>query len=155
MNHIHYPTNIRTREDQSEVPNSMYTKKPHQITCHNKANIGNKPGLEFIKKTMHVYEFIISFIEPPYYWMKDSVTCRDWKMNYCCENLWGMPGLYELVAKAAEGQVPRPISKTDVLVDPPLKKHLFEDCEWQPFVRYCFLYLLYILRFGFFDPREV
>ena len=90
---------------------------------------------------MYVYEFMISFIEPPYYWMKDSVTCRDWKMKYCCENLWGMPGLYSLVAKAAEGKVPKPKSETDVLVDPPLKKHLFEDCDWQPFVRY-FFYLL-------------
>ena len=54
-------------------------------------------------------------------------------MKYCCENLWGMPGLYTLVAKAAEGKVPKPKSETDVLVDPPLKKRLFEDCDWQPF----------------------
>ena len=79
---------------------------------------------------------MISFIEPPYYWMKHNVTCRDWKMNYCCENLWGMPGLYKLVAQAAEGKVPKPKSETDVLVDPPLKRHLFEDCDWQPFVGY-------------------
>ena len=75
------------------------------------------------------------FIGPPFYWKKDNVTCRDWKMKYCCENLWGMPGNYSLVASVAEGSVPKAVSeKTDVLVDPPLKKHLFEDCTWHQFV---------------------
>ena len=75
------------------------------------------------------------FIGPPFYWMKDNVTCRDWKMKYCCENLWGMPGNYSLVAGVAEGNVPKAVSEeTDVLVDPPLKKHLFEDCTWHQFV---------------------
>ena len=56
-------------------------------------------------------------------------------MKYCCENLWGMPGNYSLVASVAEGSVPKAVSeKTDVLVDPPLKKHLFEDCTWHQFV---------------------
>ena len=73
MNHIHYPVDIKTVEGQSEAENSVYTKKPHQISCANKNN-KLKP-------------------EPPNYWMKNSITCRDWKMKYCCENMWGTPGI--------------------------------------------------------------
>ena len=39
--------------------------------------------------------------------MKKDITCRDWKMKYCCENLWGTPGLYALVSHFANGKVPR------------------------------------------------
>ena len=53
-------------------------------------------------------------------------------------------GLYALIRKFVKGKVPRPVSNTDVLVDPPLKKLLFEDCDWQDFVRFCFLKLYMI-----------
>ena len=108
---------------QKEVPNESALKLPHEITCLNSAN-HEKP-------------------EVPYFWDAANVTCRDWKLRYCCENMWGQAALYNRVRNQAKRSgvpkkdVPKSISKTDVLVDRPLKKNsLFEDCQWGNFIRY-------------------
>ena len=82
MNRIHYPVEIQTTQDQRDVQGGQYTKRPHDITCHNKPGKVMKP-------------------QAPYYWDAQNVTCRDWKLRYCCENLWGEPSLYKTALQGA------------------------------------------------------
>ena len=128
MNHIHYPVNLQTTQGQAEVEGAgeAYQKSSHSVECRN---------IEGFEKLPRELQNKIK-PEPPYYWNTANVTCRDWKIRYCCENLWGEPSLYELVKNKAEKPVPKSIAPTDVFVDPPTKKTLFEDCEWRDFVRY-------------------
>ena len=82
MTKIHYPVEIQTTQGQRDVQGGQYTKNPHQIPCHNKPGKAMKP-------------------QAPYYWDAQNVTCRDWKLRYCCENLWGEPSLYTTALKLA------------------------------------------------------
>ena len=120
MDNIHYPIDIVTTQDQGEVQNGSYVKKPHEITCLNSAvPHENKP-------------------KPPYYWDAKGVTCRDWKIRYCCENMWGTPALYQLVSETAKNKgehVEKRQSDLDVFVDKPRKRTIFEDCRWGDFIR--------------------
>ena len=117
MDNIHYPIDIVTTAGQSEVANSgSYLKKPHEIICQNSANNATVPLA-------------------PYFWNADGVSCRDWKIRYCCENMWGTPSLYKLVSQGAKNKIPRQVSDTDVFIDKPAKKELFEDCKWGDFIR--------------------
>ena len=128
MNHIHYPVNLQTTQGQAEVEGAgeAYQKSSHSVECRN---------IEGFEKLPRELQNKIK-PEPPYYWNTVNVTCRDWKIRYCCENLWGEPSLYDLVRNKAEKPVPKSIAPTDVFVDPPTKKTLFEDCEWRDFIRY-------------------
>ena len=127
MKNIHYPVDIQTTAGQSEVEGGLYQKNAHSVQCSNLYDADK----EVMKKLRP---------EPPYYWDNHNVTCRDWKIRYCCANLWGEPGLYGLIAKTAnentDKKVPKYISKTDVFVDKPTRATLFEDCEWGNFIRY-------------------
>ena len=126
MKNIHYPVSLLTTQGQGEVEKSAYTKSSHSVECMNYPGF-KELDLETQKKIRPA---------PPYYWDIENVTCRDWKIRYCCENLWGEPSLYDLVRNKAEKPVPKSIAPTDVFVDPPTKKTLFEDCEWRDFIRY-------------------
>ncbi len=120
MDYIHYPIEIVTTQGQGEVKNGSYIKKPHEIVCVNNEKGQSKPA-------------------PPYFWNADGVTCRDWKIRYCCESMWGTPALYKLVsenAKKVGNRVPKKISETDVFVDKPTKDALFDDCKWTNFMRF-------------------
>ena len=110
-------------QGHKDYDGSPYTKNTHSVTC------SNVQGAD--AKTMKKLK-----PEPPYYWDIQNVTCRDWKIRYCCGNMWGEPALYGLVASKAEETVPKYTSRTDVFVDKPTRKTLFEDCEWGNFVRY-------------------
>ena len=55
--------------------------------------------------------------------------------------MWGTPSLYSLVRKEATKsknklEIEPRVSDTDVFVDAPKKKGLFEDCRWGKFMRY-------------------
>ena len=119
MNNIHYPVEIQTTQDQQDVKGGTYLKKPYEITCH------NNPSLP---------------AQAPYIWDAANTTCRDWKLRYCCENMWGEPALYQLVSlKAKEDKtmkaIPRAISEqSDMFVDRPTKNTLFDDCNWRYFI---------------------
>ena len=126
MKNIHYPVCLQTTQGQAEVEDAAYTKNSHSVEC---ANLEGFSKLD--KKTQMKIK-----PAPPYFWDNKNVTCRDWKIRYCCENLWGEPGLYNLLEKKAEKTVPGHISTTDVFVDKPTRKTLFEDCRWRKFVRY-------------------
>ena len=137
MKNIHYPVCLQTTQGQAEVEDAAYTKNSHSVEC---ANLEGFSKLD--KKTQMKMK-----PAPPYFWDSKNVTCRDWKIRYCCENLWGEPGLYNLLEKKAEKTVPGHISTTDVFVDKPTRKTLFEDCRWRDFVRYCTKNLIYIQFF--------
>ena len=83
MTNIHYPVEIHTTQGQRDVQGGQYTKRPHEITCENDAS------MEKLKP------------QAPYYWDAQNVTCRDWKLRYCCENLWGEPSLYKTALQVA------------------------------------------------------
>ena len=86
MTRIHYPVEIQTTQGHREVEGGKYKKKPHEITCHN------------MPKAMKP--------QAPYFWDAQNVTCRDWKLRYCCENLWGEPAPYGVLSqKAKEGMI--------------------------------------------------
>lgn len=119
MNKISYPVDLRTTQDQAHVSKEADIIKPYQIRCSNAAN-SPKP-------------------QPPYFWNSNNVTCRDWKIRYCCSNMWGTPSLYSLVEKEAKKagiKVKTQVSPTDVFVDKPTKSSLFQDCKWKNFLRY-------------------
>ena len=118
LDHVHYPVEIVTTQGQTEVKNSRYQKLPHELICQNDKSLPD----EFKPKK-------------PYYWQANNVTCRDWKLRFCCDNLWGSPALYSLISSKAEGDVPKQVSDTDVYVDPPTRKTLFEDCKWGEYMR--------------------
>ena len=118
LDHVHYPVEIVTTQGQTEVENSRYQKLPHELICQNDQSLPD----EFKPKA-------------PYYWQANNVTCRDWKLRFCCDNLWGSPALYSLISSKAEGDVPKQVSATDVYVDPPTRKTLFEDCKWGDYMR--------------------
>merc|ERR1712064_54710 len=124
MKNIHYPVCLQTTQGHGEVEGSAYTKSSHSVECMNYPGL-KELDLETQKKIRPA---------PPYYWDIENVTCRDWKIRYCCENLWGEPGLYGLLERKAEKPVPEYISETDVFVDKPTRKTLFEDCRWRDFV---------------------
>ena len=89
MNKIHYPVEIQTTQGQREVVGGQYTKKTHEITCR------NEPSMASVIKP-----------QAPYFWDSQNITCRDWKLRYCCENLWGEPAPYRVLAqKAKEGMI--------------------------------------------------
>ena len=95
MTRIHYPVEIQTTQDQQDVKGGTYLKKPYEITCH------NNPSLP---------------AQAPYIWDAANTTCRDWKLRYCCENMWGEPALYQLVSQKAKEDktmkvIPRAISE--------------------------------------------
>ena len=79
-----------------------YQKSADKLVCYNNQNPEKPPA--------------------PYAWVDKNVTCRDWKIRYCCDRLWG-----EAVASTA-------IKSTDVIVDRPNKKTLFEGCNWLNFM---------------------
>ena len=137
MKNIHYPVELLTTQGHGNVENSFHTKTSHSVECVNYEGF-KELDLKTQKKIKP---------GPPYYWDMENVTCRDWKIRYCCENLWGEPGLYGLLERKAEKPVPEYISETDVFVDKPTRKNLFEDCKWRNFVRYCAKNLIYILFF--------
>ena len=118
LDHIHYPVELVTTQGQAEVANSSYQKLPHELICRNDPTLPP----EFIP-------------QKPYYWRADNVTCRDWKLRFCCDNMWGSPALYSLISSKAEGDIPEQVSDTDVYVDPPTRKKLFEDCDWGNYMR--------------------
>ena len=127
MSHIHYPVSLQTTQGQGEVEDSFYTKSSHSVKCENLGNADKEIEKNIIEKYKP---------RAPYFW-RGNVTCRDWKMRYCCENLWGEPSLYDIVARNSEKPVPDYINRTtDVFVDPPTRKTLFDDCEWGKFVRF-------------------
>ena len=102
---------------QGKVVTESNLKLPHEITCLNSANQQK--------------------LEPPYFWNAKNVTCRDWKLRYCCENMWGQAALYNMVREQAKKRVPKSVSATDVLVDKPTKsRSLFQDCRWGNYMRY-------------------
>ena len=117
MNYIHYPVDFKTLEDHGKTV-EKYDKAPHQLICNNKHN-EKQP-------------------EAPYKWsIMPNVTCRDWKVRYCCENSWGTPSSFSILIKKANFKIQksREISETDVFVDHPLRRDLFQDCRWGGFMR--------------------
>ena len=129
MNNIHYPVEIQTTQDQQDGKGGIYLKKPYEITCH------NNPSL-------HSPYASLPELQSPYIWDAANTTCRDRKLRYCCENMWGEPALYKVVSQKVKEDkmmkvIPSAISKqSDMFVDPPTKKTLFEDCDWRSFISF-------------------
>merc|ERR1711936_107805 len=52
--------------------------------------------------------------------VKKKVTCHDWKLRYCCKEMWGEAESF--------GDM--------ILVDKPERKHLFEGCNWKQWISF-------------------
>merc|ERR1711990_32642 len=52
--------------------------------------------------------------------VKKNVTCHDWKLRYCCKEMWGEAESF--------GEL--------ILVDKPERKELFEGCSWKQFISF-------------------
>lgn len=99
---IEYPAQFQTLDGYEQVEGLVFSKDKDKVVCYNEHN-KVKP-------------------KPPHFWVDEEVTCRDFKMRYCCKNLWG-----EAVS------LPK-IPKDDVIVDAPVGQTLFDTCDWLNFM---------------------
>ena len=60
----------------------------------------------------------------------DKVTCKDYKLRYCCQDLWGRPSR---PGKDKKSKYHKKL-KYDVMVHPPEKDDLFVGCEWRNYL---------------------
>ncbi len=57
--------------------------------------------------------------------------------RYCCHHLWGEPAKVSISGRAGENATSTPppdIGPDDVVVDPPDRRTIFDECEWKNFM---------------------